>query len=82
MGRNYTLHITVIKTSCFEDIVVEGELSEADAGRIKELKKKIPHDEYAGYSPDCQATYEAMKKIADMHMVSGIYNEGVIVHEL
>ena len=59
--------ITHITTPHFKIIVIYGILSNIDKKKILTLKKKLSYDEYAGYSPDQQAIYTDIKKIASKY---------------
>ena len=62
------MQVTIIRTSCFEDIVICGEISAEDMAELKRLKEQIPQDgEYTSYFKYYQDLYREIKKIAEKY---------------
>jgi len=44
--------ITKVYIPCFEDIIVEGLVSQNDTAKINNIRKTMSPNEYGGYSPN------------------------------
>lgn len=59
--------ITIITFLHFNEICVSGSVCPNDMQKIKNIKKTMSSDEYAGYSPSEQNKYKAIEKITSKY---------------